>query len=166
MSNHPIAGAFCYEDSILLDSLRVDLQKQINRNSELQAKLTEALADAADRLETGDVCAAKYNRAVEVIDDLQTKLAAVLGECDEKSTQLRAANATACEFATKLAAAEVLLNELERLRQLEIDLRGLIKDSDGVAGLHLNGDLAPWSELVPGGNFGIWLAHFKEREDE
>lgn len=29
----------------------------------------------------------------------------------------------------------------------------LISESEGVAGLHLNGDLAPWDELLPGGRF-------------
>ena len=33
----------------------------------------------------------------------------------------------------------------------------LIDESEGVAGLHLNGDLAPWSELTDGGRFEEWL---------
>lgn len=33
----------------------------------------------------------------------------------------------------------------------------LIADSDGVGGLHLNGDFAPWSELQEGGRFEEWL---------
>jgi chromosome segregation ATPase len=40
------------------------------------------------------------------IAELQQRLAAVLAECDEKSSQLRAANATACELAVQLTAAE------------------------------------------------------------
>ncbi len=33
----------------------------------------------------------------------------------------------------------------------------LIANSQGVYGLHLNGDLAPWSDLLAGGRFGEWL---------
>jgi hypothetical protein len=36
----------------------------------------------------------------------------------------------------------------------------LIADSEGVAGLHKNGDLAPWSELRTGGEFCEWLIVF------
>lgn len=34
----------------------------------------------------------------------------------------------------------------------------LIGDSYGVAGLHLNGDVAPWYELREGGRYEGWLA--------
>lgn len=43
-------------------------------------------------------------------------------------------------------------------RELLNDLLVLISESDGVAGLHQNGDLAPWSELVSGGRFDEWIA--------
>ncbi|MDU7523505.1 MAG: hypothetical protein E7K72_19325 [Roseomonas mucosa] len=33
----------------------------------------------------------------------------------------------------------------------------LIAESHGVAGLHLNGDMAPWDELLAGGRFEDWL---------
>ncbi len=33
------------------------------------------------------------------------------------------------------------------------DVEGLIGESGGVYGLHLNGDRAPWSELEPGGEY-------------
>lgn len=33
------------------------------------------------------------------------------------------------------------------------DIDCLMSESEGVAGLHLNGDLAPWNELEPGGRF-------------
>lgn len=37
------------------------------------------------------------------------------------------------------------------------DLQSLIGDSDGVYGLHLNGDPAPWSDLTMGGKYEEWL---------
>ena len=33
------------------------------------------------------------------------------------------------------------------------ELDGLVSESDGVSGLHLNGDVASWDELLPGGRF-------------
>lgn len=53
-----------------------------------------------------------------------------------------------------IAAAPELLAALEGLTA---DLSGLISDSYGVTGLHLNGDVAPWGELLPGGRFEDWL---------
>jgi hypothetical protein len=38
-------------------------------------------------------------------------------------------------------------------RDLVTELEGLMDESTGVAGLHLNGDLAPWDELRLGGRF-------------
>lgn len=55
-----------------------------------------------------------------------------------------------------------LLGELasrhEALFRLDNALTELIDSSDGVAGLHLNGDLAEWEELLPGGRFEQWLS--------
>ena len=45
-------------------------------------------------------------------------------------------------------------NEMgEALSELLNEVDGLIGESTGVAGLHLNGDVAPWSELEEGGRF-------------
>ena len=41
-------------------------------------------------------------------------------------------------------------------------VRDLIADSEGVAGLHLNGDMAPWDELRTGGRFEEWLKPFDD----
>lgn len=49
-----------------------------------------------------------------------------------------------------IAAAPALL---EALKGLLADIESLMGESDGVAGLHLNGDVAPWSELDEGGRF-------------
>lgn len=45
-------------------------------------------------------------------------------------------------------------------------IRGLIDDSQGVYGLHLNGDPASWGELQKGGWMEEWLADFNEAEEE
>lgn len=44
-------------------------------------------------------------------------------------------------------------DERAALAGLVADIDGLVSESDGVAGLHLNGDVAPWGELLPGGRF-------------
>ena len=38
-------------------------------------------------------------------------------------------------------------------RTLALELVGLIEESSGVYGLHLNGDVSPWDELLPQGRF-------------
>ena len=40
----------------------------------------------------------------------------------------------------------------------------LISHSFGVAGLHLNGDLAPWKSLTDGGHLEKWLIDFSTAE--
>lgn len=62
------------------------------------------------------------------------------------------------------AFAQVVIDAHERVRQaapdlmaalqgLLADIEGLIDESEGVAGLHLNGDVADWGSLVEGGRF-------------
>lgn len=40
------------------------------------------------------------------------------------------------------------------------DLDDLIQHSEGVAGLHMNGDVADWGSLTEGGTFGAWLSSY------
>jgi len=37
------------------------------------------------------------------------------------------------------------------------DVRDLIANSEGVSGLHMNGDVADWESLLAGGAFEAWL---------
>jgi hypothetical protein len=50
----------------------------------------------------------------------------------------------------------------ELLTLLLDDLDALIDDSEGVAGLHLNGDIACWESLRQGGRFETWLMRMDE----
>lgn len=63
----------------------------------------------------------------------------------------------ALKAATTPDTLSALLAELdaktEALTGLVDDIDGLAGESDGVAGLHLNGDVATWGELLPGGRF-------------
>ena len=45
------------------------------------------------------------------------------------------------------------------------DIGDLIANSEGVAGLHMNGDVAPWESLTEGGEFGAWLGSFDRLRD-
>lgn len=47
---------------------------------------------------------------------------------------------------------------LLKLGQALMDVSCLMDASYGVAGLHQNGDVAPWEELLEGGRFEGWLA--------
>lgn len=46
--------------------------------------------------------------------------------------------------------------------RLTSDIHELMDNSDGVAGLHLNGDMAPWSELKQGGRLESWLLSLED----
>lgn len=51
-------------------------------------------------------------------------------------------------------AAPKLPDELtEKITELVDEIDGLVGESSGVYGLHLNGDIAPWDELLRGGRF-------------
>lgn len=49
-----------------------------------------------------------------------------------------------------------VLDPMEALRRIVHDLDELIGHSDGVAGLHGNGDVAPWDDLTDG-PYSAWL---------
>lgn len=70
------------------------------------------------------------------------------------ATESNVAAIVGAELIEQLAAAQVenkrLLSALEGLVG---DVRDLVGESHAVAGLHMNGDLAPWDELLPGGRF-------------
>lgn len=53
---------------------------------------------------------------------------------------------------------------LEALRNLSGDVQSLIDSSEGVSGLHLNGDFAPWDELTKGGRFEDWLVRLADAQ--
>lgn len=50
--------------------------------------------------------------------------------------------------------------EIEALRKGLVAVLSLIEESHGVAGLHMNGDVAPWHDLRVGGRYEDWLFDF------
>lgn len=58
------------------------------------------------------------------------------------------------------AERDALQASNERMEAALNAVADLINDSHGVAGLHLNGDVAPWDELRTGGPYEEWLVAF------
>lgn len=60
-----------------------------------------------------------------------------------------------CYAAAKRAAPQpdAVRELVEALQGLLDDIRGLMEESEGVAGLHRNGDVADWDSLAEGGSF-------------
>jgi predicted flavoprotein YhiN len=46
--------------------------------------------------------------------------------------------------------------------KLVVDLDELMANSDGVAGLHMNGEVADWDSLCEGGSFDAWLSSLEQ----
>lgn len=63
------------------------------------------------------------------------------------------------------AALVEVVSLRERVRVLESGQQAVISlmdSSDGVSGLHLNGDVATWGELCRGGEYEAWLGAFSD----
>ena len=60
---------------------------------------------------------------------------------------------------------EMLREENEKLRKGIKAVRDLINESNGVDGLHKNGEICPWHDLEEGGTFEEWLLDFNLAED-
>ena len=72
---------------------------------------------------------------------------------------------TAWEAAETIEKLEKQRDELlAALEGLTRDIQGLIDESTGVVGLHLNGDIATWGELEAGGAFE-WLTTLPAAND-
>jgi hypothetical protein len=81
----------------------------------------------------------------------------LLDELDGLPGALALAHRIIGEQRDELAA---LRKENEGLRSGINAVSALIDNSQGVYGLHLNGDPSPWSELQEGGRFEEWLYEF------
>lgn len=63
-----------------------------------------------------------------------------------------------------IEAALIAIEERRRVVLVEglLAVEALMNESQGVFGLHLNGDSSPWDELRTGGRFESWLSKFDE----
>lgn len=62
------------------------------------------------------------------------------------------------EALARIEALEAALDSCSAaLQRLHTDIEALMADSEGVTGLHHNGDVATWEELGEGGRFSDWI---------
>lgn len=99
------------------------------------------------------------------------RIVACVNACEGVSTEHLINNLPIRELVTRNNEA---LREIEALKtartelanalsELVGEIRQLASESCGVAGLHLNGDVATWEEILPGGRFE-WLGSLKRAE--
>ncbi|PTR05381.1 MULTISPECIES: hypothetical protein [unclassified Novosphingobium] len=60
------------------------------------------------------------------------------------------------------ASYDEVVNALRALRK---DIDDLVNHSQGVAGLHMNGDIAEWDSLLPGGSFENWMLSVSDADE-
>lgn len=135
-------------------------------------ELVAALKGDAACIEAGqhDLCSStadQLTRAAELLQQQADELATLRRQAGppaeeeawsvaESVRRRSAQNPMGSADPTLIHAAELLerlAGELATLRQLAEEILALVSESTGVAGLHLNGDIAPWDELLPGGRF-------------
>jgi hypothetical protein len=78
--------------------------------------------------------------------------------------ELNLENARGGQNTGDIESAVIAIEEYKRKKLIEglLAVESLILESKGVAGLHLNGDLAKWDELRSGGLFEEWLCEFDD----
>lgn len=105
---------------------------------------SDDLRKLADRFSAGWHDGIKIDASdVMLLTDAAAEIERLLSESDE-----RLKNTVAQEM------------EIERLRKGLSEVEFLIKESAGVYGLHLNGELSPWGSLRTGGEYEAWLVEF------
>ena len=102
------------------------------------------IAELAHVGRTGKICA---DIAERVIADLTESRAYALALEQELRDRARLTAERDARQADLVTAAIAALHDID----------DLVANSDGVSGLHMNGDMAPWSEIMDGGAFGAWL---------
>lgn len=131
----------------LLDEIE-RLRKE-NVELDLAAKLGDALAVLLDRSATalkGEAAPGSRHDCSD-LPDVAAALRARVTETDENVDALADEN----------AALRLRVADLEAAVEA---VRVLIRESSGVAGLHANGAVAPWEELLAGGRCEGWLVNY------
>lgn len=83
--------------------------------------------------------------------------------CDRQAAEIERLRAESDERLKNTVAQAM---EIERLRKGLSEVEFLIKESAGVYGLHLNGELSPWGSLRTGGEYEAWLVNFDNALEE
>ncbi len=103
----------------------------------------------------------------EKIADLMQRNKALKGEVERLHTA-NLDSVAVCEQALQAkVAAEQERDQLKaQINSMKQAIDDLVRNSEGVAGLHQNGEMAPWDELLTGGRFEEWLAVFDETPEQ
>lgn len=132
-----------------------------SREAAMEARLAEAngRADTLEEIAQQAEMVALRNTEERLAAEAEANGRAEKAEADARHVRqanenYRQENAIAIVRAT---AAEA---EAKAMREGLAAVAALMRESDGVIGLHLNGDIAPWSELRTGGRFEEWLRDF------
>lgn len=97
------------------------------------------------------VCEVECVAGFRIIPEESERAVAIAIQRDPNAHGLDGISADeALRHAHLIAAAPELL---EALKGLLDDVQGLMSESEGVAGLHRNGDVADWASLDEGGRF-------------
>lgn len=137
----------------MLDSFDADLATLRSRNAELEAEVK-------DRHEAEQIALAELAKADERIAELETAWSGLCKcACHDmpKHSTIQDLSEAVRFYSNKVKELEA---EVARLRDAHNAMLGLINSSQGVYGLHLNGDGAPWDSLRTGGQFEAWLLDF------
>ena len=112
-------------------------------------------------------------QAARAIETLTRELGeAKIGLENYDKTMMAIANAASDDAAQLVTLRDELTDTKARLAEavevihaLRKDIDDLVGNSTGVAGLHMNGDVADWDSLLPGGCFGAWLGSVEQADD-
>lgn len=88
-----------------------------------------------------------------------------LGQFPDLAAAQAAANADNVTRSLTAIDAALVKELVEAAARVAADVADLAAHSEGVAGLHMDGDLAPWGSLLDGGEFGAWLGSVAELEE-
>ena len=134
-----------------------------DRDIEKFRKGTLAFTAEVERLrEAGLACADRVGDLLREAREREEKHHKEIERLQARVQEFEAARiAYASEFDDDVGSIHENIRKMKaRVRELEaaVDaVRNLISNSEGVAGLHLNGDVAPWDELMEGGEYEAWL---------
>lgn len=118
---------------------------------ERQVKAARAIRSEYEQAKFEEI--QKRGTALSIVDVVSREVAAEFHRADGENFQ---------KLRTRVAAAATVAADKCRAVLAEVvgAFERLVAESYGVAGLHRNGEVAEWSELVAGGRFEEWCAAF------
>uniref|UniRef100_A0A6H1Z8N2 Uncharacterized protein n=1 Tax=viral metagenome TaxID=1070528 RepID=A0A6H1Z8N2_9ZZZZ len=122
------------------------------------------MTDVTNYDPTAERVAREGELSTEAIRECIKQYRSVLGGLTAKGHPARGIKMSQHDATTADSALAAILKRVEELEAQNAVMReainavaGLIDESRGVYGLHLDGDTSPWDELLAGGRFEEWL---------